>query len=70
MAPFSQVKEPPEKPGRFRLLRGYRPLIVIDWSDLKADRTWCLLRAAVPVGGRTLPVLDMPDTLDQMSAPS
>lgn len=41
------------------LLRGDRPLIVIDWSDLKADRTWCLLRAAVPVGGRTLPVLDM-----------
>ena len=41
------------------LLRGERPLIVIDWSDLKADRSWCLLRAAVPVGGRTLPVLDM-----------
>jgi Transposase DDE domain len=41
------------------LLRGKRPLIVIDWSDLKADRSWCLLRAAMPVGGRTLPVLDM-----------
>jgi hypothetical protein len=27
--------------------------------DLKADKAWCLLRAAVPVGGRTLPVLDM-----------
>ena len=41
------------------LLRGERPVIVIDWSDLKHDRSWCLLRAAVPVGGRTLPVLDM-----------
>ncbi|MDN5924754.1 MAG: IS4 family transposase [Xanthomonadales bacterium] len=41
------------------LLRGEQPIIVIDWSDLKADRSWCLLRAAVPVGGRTLPVLDM-----------
>jgi hypothetical protein len=41
------------------LLRTTRPLIVIDWSDLKADRLWCLLRAAVPVGGRTLPILDM-----------
>ena len=41
------------------LLRGERPVIVIDWSDLKADKSWCLLRAAVPVGGRTLPVLDM-----------
>lgn len=24
------------------LLRGPRPLIVIDWSDLKADKSWCL----------------------------
>lgn len=41
------------------LLRGARPVIVIDWSDLKADKAWCLLRAAVPIGGRTLPILDM-----------
>lgn len=41
------------------LLRSTQPIIVIDWSDLKADKAWCLLRAVVPVGGRTLPVLDM-----------
>lgn len=41
------------------LLRSERPVVVIDWSDLKADKAWCLLRAAVPVGGRTLPLLDM-----------
>jgi hypothetical protein len=41
------------------LLRGQHPVIVIDWADLKADKSWCLLRAAVPVGGRTLTVLDM-----------
>lgn len=41
------------------LLGCERPVIVVDWSDLKADKSWCLLRAAVPVGGRTLPVLDM-----------
>lgn len=41
------------------LSRHPQPVIVIDWSDLKADRSWGLLRAAVPVGGRTLPVLDM-----------
>lgn len=41
------------------LLRSKHPVIVIDWSDLKADKAWCLLRAAVPIGGRTLPVLDM-----------
>ena len=41
------------------LLRGARPIILVDWSDLKADRSWCLLRAAVPVQGTALPVLEM-----------
>lgn len=41
------------------LLRGEQPVIIIDWSDLKPDKSWCLLRAAVPVGGRTLTLLDM-----------
>lgn len=36
------------------LLRSPWPVIVVDWSDLKADGHWCLLRAAVPMGGRTL----------------
>jgi Transposase DDE domain len=30
------------------------PLIVIDWSDLKADQSVHLLRASLPVGGRSL----------------
>lgn len=30
------------------------PTIIIDWSDLTADRRWQLLRAALPVGGRAL----------------
>lgn len=30
------------------------PLIVIDWSDLKADQSPHRLRASVPVGGRSL----------------
>src|SRR6185312_13089432 len=41
------------------LVRSTQPVIVIDWSDLKEDRSWHLLRAAIPVGGRTLPILDM-----------
>jgi hypothetical protein len=40
------------------LLRGPRPLIVIDLSDLKADKSWCPLRTAVLMGGRTLALLD------------
>ena len=34
--------------------RNREPLVVIDWSDLTADRRWQLLRAALPVGGRCL----------------
>lgn len=29
------------------------PVIVIDWSDLSADRHWQLLRAALPTQGRS-----------------
>lgn len=37
------------------LLNGLaEPIIVVDWSPLCADQGWHLLRAAVPVGGRTL----------------
>jgi len=38
-----------------RLLKDLpEPVILIDWSPLCADQSWQLLRAAVPVGGRTL----------------
>ena len=30
------------------------PLIVIDWSDLTADRHWQLLRASVAIEGRSM----------------
>ena len=40
------------------LIRSTRPVIVIDWSDLKVDGSLHLLRAAIPVGGRTLTVLE------------
>jgi hypothetical protein len=41
------------------LVHSKQPIILIDWSDLKSDRSWHLLRAAIPVGGRSLPILDM-----------
>ena len=34
------------------------PVIIVDWSDLTADRRWQLLRAAIPVGGRALTVYE------------
>ncbi len=35
-----------------------RPVIVVDWSDLDACKRHFLLRAAVPMGGRTLSVYE------------
>ena len=52
-----------------RLLRGTHPVMVVDWSDLKADKSWCLLRAAVPIGGWTLAILDMVFTGKQQGSP-
>lgn len=38
-----------------RLLKGLsEPIMAIDWSPLCADQSWQLLRAAIPVGGRSL----------------
>ena len=52
------------------LLRGPHPVIVLDWCDLKADRSWHLLRAAVPVGGRTMTILDMVFPDGQQGSPA
>lgn len=41
------------------LVRSAEPVIVVDWCRLKADGRWHLLRAAVPVGGRTLTLFEM-----------
>lgn len=36
------------------LVRNERPVILVDWSPLKANGQWHLLRAAVAVGGRSM----------------
>lgn len=51
------------------LVRSEQPVIIVDWSDLKADRSWHLLRATMPVGGRTLNVLDMVFPAGQQGSP-
>ena len=51
------------------LVRNDQPVIIVDWSDLKADRSWNLLRAAIPVGGRALTVLDMVFPAGQQGSP-
>ena len=39
--------------GRW-LIGDREAVIIVDWSTLKADESWHLLRAALAVGGRTL----------------
>ncbi|WP_296703510.1 hypothetical protein [Thiocapsa sp. UBA6158] len=39
---------------RVTLARVREPLILIDWSDLKADQSLHLLRASLPAGGHSL----------------
>lgn len=51
------------------LVRSDQPVIIVDWSDLKADRSGHVLRAAIPVGGRTLTVLDMVFPAGQQGSP-
>jgi hypothetical protein len=51
------------------LLRHAQPVILVDWSDLKHDGRWCLLRAAVPMGGRALTLYERIYPLRQMNLP-
>ena len=50
----AELKPLSQAMARHLLLGRPHPLILVDWSDLKEDGRWVLLRAGVPVGGRTL----------------
>lgn len=52
------------------LLRGKHPLVLVDWSDLKHDGCWCLLRASVPVRGRALTLHECLYPIKQLNSPS
>lgn len=45
------------------------PLIVVDWSDLTANRRWQLLRAAMPIGGRCLTLYEEVHPLTHLGHP-
>jgi hypothetical protein len=45
------------------------PLIVVDWTDLSADRRWQLLRAATPIGGRCLTLYEEVHPLTRFGNP-
>lgn len=41
------------------LIRQPTPIILVDWADLHEDCRWQLLRAAVPIGSRSITILEM-----------
>jgi hypothetical protein len=45
------------------------PLIIVDWTDLSADRRWQLLRAALPIGGRCLTLYEEVHPLTRFGNP-
>ena len=51
------------------LLRSPMPLVIVDWADLKGDGRWYLLRASVPVGGRTITLLDQLYPIAEQNTP-
>jgi hypothetical protein len=51
------------------LLRGPHPIILVDWADLKRDGRWALLRAAVPIGGRSLTLYEQVFPIKRIGQP-
>ena len=40
------------------LIRHPHPVIIIDWSELQPNGRWHLLRAGIPIGGRTVTIFE------------
>lgn len=45
-----------------------KPLVVVDWSDLTADRSWQLLRASVALEGRSITLYEEVHPLKKLAA--
>lgn len=54
---------------RWMLGSQVQPIILVDWSDLTADRRWQLLRASLPVGGRALTLYEEIHPLSRLTNP-
>ncbi|SSW66539.1 IS4 family transposase [Achromobacter agilis] len=45
------------------------PVILVDWSDLKADRSWLVLRAALWIRGAAVPIYESVHPLRDQNSP-
>ena len=55
--------------NRWLLATTPRPILLIDWSDCAPGHRWLLLRAAVPLGGRAVPVYEEVHPLRRYNSP-
>jgi hypothetical protein len=46
-----------------------RPIVIVDWSDCAPGHRWLMLRAAVPLGGRAMPVYEEIYPLTRYNSP-
>lgn len=55
--------------ARWLLGKNRTPIILVDWSELTADRQQQLLRASIPVGGRSLTLYEEVHPMSQYANP-
>ena len=55
--------------ARWLLAATPRPILLIDWSDCMPGHRWLMLRAAVPLGGRAIPVYEEIHPLGRYNSP-
>ena len=46
-----------------------RPMLLVDWADCGPGHRWLFLRAAVPLGGRAIPVYEEVHPLARYNSP-
>lgn len=46
-----------------------QPTVLVDWSDLTADRAWQVLRASLPVSGRAVTIYEEVHPLRALASP-
>ncbi|MBB1628608.1 hypothetical protein [Achromobacter sp. UMC71] len=46
------------------------PVILVDWSDLEADRSWLVLRAALSTRGAAMPIYESVYPLRDQNSPN
>ena len=64
-----------ERPSVYRALARWlvaataRPVILVDWADCAEGERWLFLRAAIPLGGRAIPIYEEVHPLRRYNSP-